>query len=107
LSLHQDRNWPRAGDWLARSRPGGLTVIGAPVCKGSITPGHCDQAPAAIRAALMCFSTYDIDSETDIRDVAVRDLGDLPVSGDVARGDVRASQRCDRERDAAGSDSGR
>jgi formiminoglutamase len=80
LSLHQDRNWPRAGDWLARSRPGGLTVIGAPVCKGSITPGHCDQAPAAIRAALMRFSTYDIDSETDIRDVAVRDLGDLPVS---------------------------
>ncbi|MBX9600072.1 MAG: agmatinase family protein [Bryobacteraceae bacterium] len=80
MSARLDRNWPRASEWLAKSQPGGLTVIGAPVCRGSITPGHCDQAPAAIRAALIRFSTYDIDNETDLLEVAVRDLGDLPVS---------------------------
>src|SRR5262249_52782008 len=47
---------------------------------GSITPGRCDLAPAAIRAILRKFSCYDIESDADLRSIRVRDLGDLPLA---------------------------
>jgi formiminoglutamase len=46
----------------------------------SITPGRCDLAPQAIRAALARFSTWDFDTSCDIRDLRASDLGDLPVA---------------------------
>lgn len=79
-----DPYWPRASAWLAGdfvpSSSGGLAVIGAPLRLGSITPGRCDLAPAAIRSILRKFSCYDIESDTDLRRLAVRDLGDLPLA---------------------------
>ncbi|MBO0724402.1 MAG: agmatinase family protein [Blastocatellia bacterium] len=79
-----DPNWPRASAWLASefaaSPSGGLAVIGAPLRLGSITPGRCDLAPAAIRAILRKFSCYDIESDTDLRSIGARDLGDLPLA---------------------------
>jgi formiminoglutamase len=78
-----DPNWPRASNWLAGAHttgPARLAVIGAPVALGSITPGRCDLAPAAIRAALRRFSTYDLGSKADLADLAVRDWGDLDVA---------------------------
>jgi formiminoglutamase len=42
--------------------------------------GRFDLAPAAIRTALDGFSTYDAQSGIDLRSVAARDLGDLPVA---------------------------
>jgi len=80
-----DPNWPRASAWLAGetlSEPSGrLTVIGAPVARGSITPGRCDLAPAAIRKALERFSTYHVDADRDVRGLRVEDMGDLDVAG--------------------------
>ena len=85
MTLHRDLNWPRASAWLAGetlSDPfGRLAVIGAPVACGSITPGRCDLAPAAIRKALERFSTYDLDSGRDVRALGAQDLGDLDVAG--------------------------
>jgi formiminoglutamase len=79
-----DPNWPRASAWLAGETLGEpssrLAVIGAPVARGSITPGHCDLAPAAIRKALERFSTYDLDSGCDIRGLRAQDMGDLAVA---------------------------
>lgn len=49
--------------------------------KGSITPGRCDLAPAAIRNALDRFSTYDFDSDWDLRLLEASDEGDLYLSG--------------------------
>jgi formiminoglutamase len=81
----RDLNWPRASAWLAGetlSEPSGrLAVIGAPLARGSITPGRCDLAPAAIRKALERFSTYDLDSGRDIRGLRAQDMGDLDVAG--------------------------
>jgi len=51
------------------------------VARGSITPGRCDLAPAAVRAALQRFSTYDIESGGDLERVAATDHGDLAVAG--------------------------
>src|SRR5215468_11534349 len=84
LPGRDDIFWPRATAWLAGefapSRSGGLAVIGAPLRLGSITPGRCDLAPAAIRAILRKFSCYDIESDADLRSIRARDLGDLPLA---------------------------
>src|SRR5262245_5618405 len=82
-----DPFWPRASAWLAgefapssSNSLGSLSVIGATLRLGSITPGRCDLAPNAVRAILRKFSVYDIESDIDLRRLAVRDLGDLPLA---------------------------
>lgn len=79
-----DPYWPRASAWLAgefaSSLERNLAVIGAPLRLGSITPGRCDLAPAAIRAILRKFSCYDIESDADLRSIEVHDLGDLALA---------------------------
>ena len=77
-----DRNWPTAASWIdtndvART---GLGLIGIPTGLGSVTPGRCDLAPAAIRRALGRFSTYDLATDGDLRDIPIRDFGDLDVA---------------------------
>ena len=82
--LFDDPYWPRASAWLANEKSettiGTLGVIGAPVRLGSITPGRCDLAPQAIRGILRRFSCYDIESDTDVRLLRVRDFGDVSVA---------------------------
>jgi formiminoglutamase len=78
-----DPLWPRASEWLAgRYAPYAqrkLAVLGVPSTLGSITPGRCDLAPAAVREALYRFSTYDLDTGDDLESVAAIDRGDLAV----------------------------
>jgi len=80
----QDPSWPRAGAWLAGNHEQAakrrLAVIGAPLHAASLTPGRCDLAPPAIRAALERLGTYDVELDVDVREVAARDLGDLPLA---------------------------
>ena len=82
--LRRDLNWPRASAWLdgetLSEASGRLAVIGAPLARGSITPGRCDLAPAAIRKALERFSTYDLDSARDVRGLRAQELGDLDLA---------------------------
>lgn len=79
-----DPYWPRASSWLSGNNfeeiIGTLAVIGAPVRLGSITPGRCDLAPAAVRNILRRFSCYDIESDIDVRNLKVTDLGDLDLA---------------------------
>jgi formiminoglutamase len=81
----EDPNWPRASAWLSgECLPAAATrlgVLGIPLRLGSITPGRCDLAPPAIRAALDRYSTFDFELACDVRGVAARDLGDWDVSG--------------------------
>ena len=81
--LPSDPFWPRASEWLAGLHAvdarGKLAVLGVPAATGSITPGRCDLAPAAVREALYRFSTYDLETGDDVESVAACDLGDLPV----------------------------
>lgn len=84
MQFTDDPYWPRASAWLAGERAettlSTLAVLGAPLRLGSITPGRCDLAPAAIRSILRKFSCYDIESEADLRSIEARDLGDLPLA---------------------------
>lgn len=79
-----DPFWPRANAWLAGAHAektlGALAVLGAPLRLGSITPGRCDLAPAAVRAILCKFSCYDLESDADLHLLEARDLGDLPLA---------------------------
>jgi len=79
-----DPRWPRASAWLAGAHSAGTTqklaVLGAPLRLGSITPGRCDLTPAAVRAALSRFSTFDLETDRDLENIAVRDWGDLDLA---------------------------
>jgi formiminoglutamase len=83
-SILDDPFWPRASAWLAGesfAQPlGNLAVLGAPVRLGSVTPGRSDLAPQAMREVLRRFSTYDIETDVDVRALAVNDYGDLPLA---------------------------
>ena len=77
-----DPNWPRASAWLAGEHlpetDGLIAVLGAPL-NHSITPGGCDQAPAAVRRCLERLSTYSFDLDLDVRRLVMRDAGDLAI----------------------------
>lgn len=83
-----DAHWPRASAWLAGEFPAGssrrLAVVGVPLCRDSITPSRSDLAPDAVRAICRRFSTYDVEADTDLRLLGVRDLGNLDVAGSSA-----------------------
>ncbi|HEY7318754.1 MAG TPA: arginase family protein [Candidatus Binatia bacterium] len=85
MAQYVDRNWPTAADWIAgahSARPvGTVGLIGAPLCKAAITPGRYDLAPSSLRSALAKFATFDLRSGHDVRDLAIRDFGDLDVAG--------------------------
>lgn len=74
-----DPNWPRASAWLRGEFNGGvaaqLAVVDVP-SNCSITPGHCDLAPAAVRKALERFSLYDAENDVDLATLAVADRGE-------------------------------
>lgn len=83
----EDPFWPRASAWLAgefaeqsETAQARLAIVGAPVRRGSITPGRCDLTPQAVRALLRKFSCYDLETAADLRQLAVTDLGDLALA---------------------------
>lgn len=79
-----DSNWPSARSWLAgacdETAQRRLGVFGVPVTRGAITPSRYDLAPAAIREALLRFSTYDVLHRRDLREMRVEDFDDLPLA---------------------------
>jgi formiminoglutamase len=71
-------SWKSVADLLGQE--GEVTLLGAPMEAGSVTPGRCDLAPEATRQALRRVSTYDIDTGREL-DLAVQDAGDVAVTG--------------------------
>jgi len=96
VTPHDDPHWPRASAWLARGAGnaasiGTLGILGVPACRGSITPGRCDLAPAAIRQALERFSPYDLRFDCDLEDLGVRDFGTLDAVAALSPGEAKES----------------
>jgi formiminoglutamase len=76
-----DSGWPRADIWLAQDHPDpDVLVVGVPSSKASLTPSRADLTPLALRDRLTGFSTFHSEWETNLADVAVRDVGNWPVS---------------------------
>src|SRR5690242_8650878 len=78
-NLSENRTWLSIADLVGDFPDAKLAVLGAPLGAFSITPGKCDLAPAAVRAALRRLSVYDVETDTELRDVRVFDAGDLPL----------------------------
>jgi arginase family enzyme len=72
--------WPSIADLIVSGGPGEVALIGAPLEQGSVTPGRCDLAPAAVRQALRRLSTYDLEDRTSLT-MPVGDYGDVAVTG--------------------------
>ena len=95
--LPTDPLWPRAGQWIlpasrfARGRVADLALLGVPTCRTSITPTNAHATPAAIRDALLRYSTYSACHEVDVATLAAIDLGDV-VDPDGAAGEARVAE---------------
>lgn len=76
-----DPGWPRADVWLAsESTSPELVIVGVPSSRSSLTLSRADLAPLRIRDRLDRFSTFHGELDLDFSTVAVRDMGNWPVS---------------------------
>jgi arginase family enzyme len=73
-------SWKSIADLIVDDPDAPVAILGAPMEAGSVTPGRCDLAPAAVRRALRRFSAFDLTASLEL-DLAIRDAGDVPVQG--------------------------
>jgi arginase family enzyme len=71
-------SWKSIADLIGAQ--GEVALLGAPMEAGSVTPGRCDLAPAAVRRALKRLSTYNLETREELA-LGIADLGDLAVQG--------------------------
>jgi formiminoglutamase len=74
------RSWFSAADLLTQDAGAPVALLGAPLGLGSITPGRCDLAPEAVRAAMKRMSVYDLETETDLSALRVFDARDVGLA---------------------------
>ena len=74
-------SWPNLSDLLvAADAEAPIGLVGAPLAIGSVTPGRCDLAPAALRAILRRIGRYDVETGRDLAS-QVADHGDVAIAG--------------------------
>lgn len=74
-------SWPNISELIVSAgahAPVGL--IGAPLAAGSVTPGHCDEAPALLRRTLRRIGRYDVETGRELS-TPIADLGDAKLAG--------------------------
>jgi formiminoglutamase len=101
--LPTDPLWPRAANWLAHpdaleASIADLGVLGVPAHRTSITPTNAHKTPAAVRDALLRYSTYSASHDLDVSELRALDLGDIEAP-DGPEGEQRT---CDAVAAAAG-----
>ena len=89
--MSEDVLWPRAASWLQSNSPNpDIAVFGVPAHKTSISKTGAHKTPAAIRKALLRYSTYNATRRLDIATLKASDLGDVR-SPDSPEGEQRTS----------------
>lgn len=89
--MSEDALWPRAATWLqSNSANPDIAVFGVPAHKTSISKTGAHKTPAAIRKALLRYSTYNATRRLDIATLKASDLGDVK-SPDSLEGEQRTS----------------
>jgi formiminoglutamase len=89
--VSEDALWPRAATWLqSNSSNADISVFGVPAHKTSISKTGAHKTPAAIRKALLRYSTYNATRRLDIATLKVKDHGDVK-SPDSLEGEQRTS----------------
>lgn len=70
------RGWRSLADLLTGDPTAPVALVGAPLNEKSLTPGRCDLGPKVFRETLKRFSTFDLESGTDLSSLRVHDAGD-------------------------------
>jgi formiminoglutamase len=82
LSHWEDRNEVRVANWITPwdfAEPIDVGITAVPIARAAIKPVSAHQGPNALRDGRFFFTTYSIDYGVDIRDLAVRDTGDVEI----------------------------
>ncbi|MEY4553963.1 MAG: hypothetical protein RL197_390 [Actinomycetota bacterium] len=77
--MTEDHKWPRAAHWLkpfANEANIDLAVYGVCASQTSISKTGANETPAAIRQALLRYSTYSWSQNIDLGELVARDFGD-------------------------------
>ena len=85
MALHHDPHWPRAASWFSTQPQGEIDValIGAGAHLSAITPNNAHTTPAAIRDALLRYSTWNQTCQIDFADFLTgADFGDVSKPDD-------------------------
>jgi formimidoylglutamase len=107
--VSEDALWPRAASWLkptdaslaGASQPiADIAVFGVPAHLTSISPTGANHTPAAIRQALLRYSTFSWAHEVDIANLDAIDLGDV-AEPDSAEGEARTAELAGQAASAA------
>lgn len=89
--LHHDPKWARANTLFPTSGAGkDVAILGVPACETALSPTSAHLTPDAIRTALARYSTFSASHEIDLRDLDLRDLGDVD-SPDGDEGEIRVA----------------
>jgi formiminoglutamase len=72
--------WTSIADLVGNHPDAPVALIGAGLNERSLTPGRCDLGPKAFRAVLPRFSTYDLETGTELT-TRVHDAGDVALKG--------------------------
>jgi formiminoglutamase len=78
----EDRNEVRVANWIRPwdlEEPIDVGITAVPIARAAIKPVSAHQGPNALRDGRFFFTTYSIDYGVDIRDLAVRDTGDVEI----------------------------
>lgn len=100
VRLIEDPLWPRAAGWLGAPDNGHAAapavcdfgLIGIPACETSITPTNAHTTPAAVRDALLRYSTYAASHDVDVATLSAHDFGDV-ADPDGPDGESRVTAR--------------
>lgn len=91
MRLSHDPKWLRANTVFPTSGTGrDVGLLGVPACETSLSPTSAHLTPDAIRAALARYSTFSATHEVDLRDLDLRDIGDVD-SPDGHEGEQRVA----------------
>jgi len=88
MALHHDPHWMRAGAWFTSPSQDGqgevdIALIGIGANKTAITPNKANTTPAAIREALMRYSTWNQTCQLDFAEyLNGADFGDVSNADD-------------------------
>jgi formiminoglutamase len=82
LSHWEDRHEVRVANWITPwdfAEPIDVGITAVPIARAAIKPVSAHQGPNALRDGRFFFTTYSIDYGVDIRDLTVRDTGDVEI----------------------------
>ena len=83
MTLSHDPNWLRAGNWLTEVSQADFAIVGVGASKSALTPNNAHSTPAAVRSALLRYSTWSSSTKIDLADsLKGGDFGDVKSPDD-------------------------